>query len=133
MQIRRETDYGVRSVLYLSRGLDRIATIGEIARHMHIPQSFLAKILQRLVKAGIIESNRGIKGGFQLARKPKEINLLDVIEAIEGSVAMNRCAIDKRLCDLSNICSVHPIWIEIRKEVEKRLRKEDFAKLGKQR
>lgn len=129
MQITRQTDYAVRCVLYLSKEYDRMASVSEISKHMHIPKSFLAKILQGLVKAGIVESSRGIKGGFQLAKGPKEISLLDVIEAIEGPVAMNRCAIDKRLCNLSNTCSVHPVWIEIRKEVEKRLRHYSFEKL----
>jgi Rrf2 family protein len=107
-----------------------MTSVSEIAKPMRIPKSFLAKILQKLLKAGLVESSRGINGGFQLAKSPKEISLLDVIEAIEGPVAMNSCAIDKKLCKLSNTCSVHPIWVEIRKEVEKRLMKEDFAKLA---
>ena len=133
MQITRQTDYAVRCVLYLSKEPQRITTVNEIAKPMHIPKSFLAKILQSLVKAGIVESTRGVKGGFQLVRKLKEITLLDVIEAIEGPVAMNRCAIDKRMCSLSNTCSVHPVWVELRKECERRLRRCDFASLAAQK
>lgn len=130
MQITRQADYAVRCVLYLSKESDRMASVGEIAKHMRIPRSFLAKILQGLVKAGLVKSSRGVNGGFQLARRPKELNLLDVVEAIEGPVAMNRCAIDKRLCSLINTCAVHPVWIEIGNEVAKRLRKEDFARMA---
>jgi len=53
-----------------------------------------------------------------------------VIKAIQGNAAaINMCAIDKRMCRLSNTCSVHPIWVELRGLIEKRLQKENFAKL----
>ena len=129
MQITRETDYAIRCVCYLAGKKDEVTMMDEIARSKTIPKSFLAKILQRLAKAKIVKSYRGVKGGFQLARKPKEISLLDVIEAIEGPIVMNKCAIDKRMCDLSDTCSVHPVWVELRKMVEKRLKKSDFASL----
>ncbi len=132
MQITRQADYAIRCVLYLSEFEDEIIMVNAIARAKKIPRSFLAKILQKLAKAKIVKSFRGINGGYQLAKSPKEINLLDVIEAIDGPVAMNRCAIDKRMCSLSNECSVHPVWLEIRKEVEKRLKKENFARLIKE-
>jgi Rrf2 family protein len=76
-----------------------------------------------------VKSYRGVKGGFQIAKAPREINLLDVIDAIEGPVAMNRCAVNKKFCSLSNDCTVHPVWVELRKDVEKKLRKIDFARL----
>jgi len=102
MYITRETDYGVRCVLYLARKGGGITPVNEIARAMHIPKSFLAKIVQRLVKAGIVISGRGISGGFSLAKKPKNISILDVIKAIQGNAAtINMCAIDKRMCRLS--------------------------------
>lgn len=129
MQITREADYAIRCVLYLSEPQGRVIMVDEIAKAKKIPKSFLAKILQKLAKVGIVKSFRGVKGGFQLAKKPKSISLLDVIEAIDGTVAMNRCAIDKRMCSLSNECSVHPVWVELRKEVEARLRETDFNKL----
>ena len=69
MYITRETDYGVRCVLYLARKAQEIAPVNEIAKAMHIPKSFLAKILQRLVKAGIVISGRGISGGFFPCKK----------------------------------------------------------------
>ncbi len=129
MYITRETDYGVRCVLYLARKAQEIAPVNEIAKAMHIPKSFLAKILQRLVKAGIVISGRGISGGFSLAKKPENISILDVIKAIQGDSAINICAIDKKLCRLSKTCSVHPVWVELRGIIEKRLQKENFAKL----
>lgn len=132
MYVTRKADYALRCVLFLSKAKNQVASVSEISKSMYIPQTFLAKILQRLVTVGIVKSIRGVKGGFQLAKKPKGINLLEVIEAIQGPSASNICAIERRKCNLSNRCTIHPIWMEIRKEVEKKLRKENFAKLAKE-
>jgi Rrf2 family protein len=129
MEITRETDYGVRCILYLSGKPDDVVMVDEVAKEMQIPKSFLAKILQKLARAGVVKSFRGVKGGFQLARKPAEISLLDVVEAIEGPVAMNRCALDSTLCAFSGTCSVHPVWVDLRKKVEEYMGKTDFEKL----
>lgn len=127
MQITRETDYAIRCVLYLAGKRGSVTMVDEISRGKSIPKSFLAKILQKLGKAGIVRSYRGVKGGFELARSPDKISLLDLIEAIQGPVAMNACALDESVCSLSGSCSVHPVWIEVRREVESLLRKKTLA------
>jgi Rrf2 family protein len=129
MLVTRETDYAVRCVLYLAREKDMVANVTEIATAMHIPKSFLAKILQRLIRSGIIGSLRGMNGGFRLAKKPAEISLLDVMEAIQGPAGINVCAVDSKKCQMSSSCSVHPVWVDIRREVESRLKKETIDKL----
>lgn len=131
MQITRQTDYAIRCVLYLAEHPDEVKVVDEIAKAKSIPKVFLAKILQRLSKAGIVRSYRGVKGGFELAKRPKYITILDIIEAIEGPVAMNICAIDRRLCDMSNLCSVHPVWVKLRQDTENRLRRYSIDKLIK--
>ena len=133
MYVTRKADYAIRCVLHLSRDPESVTSVEEISRVMFVPKTFLAKILQSLMKAGIVTSTRGIKGGFQLARRPKDINLLEVIEAIQGPSAPNVCAIDKRMCQLSSRCTVHPVWIKIREMVEKELKKTNFADLSKRR
>ncbi len=130
MLVTRETDYAVRTVLYLAREPGRNANVAEIAQGMHIPKSFLAKILQRLVRHHILQSIRGVKGGFMLAKKPSKITLLEITEAIQGPTGINICVIDSRRCRLSSTCPVHPVWKEIRKEVERRLKKQTIAKLA---
>jgi len=131
MRITRETDYAIRCILYLSEMPDKVAIAGEIAEAMKIPKSFLAKILQKLTKADLVKSFRGVKGGVRLAKKPEEISLLDVIETIEGDVGMNVCAVNEGACDQSKECSVHPVWIEIRKAVENILKRYNFENLRK--
>lgn len=121
MEITRETDYAIRCVLYLAGKQDVVTMVDEIAKEMSVPKSFLAKILQKLVRAKVARSFRGVKGGFQLARNPEDISLLTVIETIQGPVAMNRCAVDENACGFSSTCCVHPIWIDLRSKVEQYL------------
>jgi len=132
MFVTRKADYAIRCVLYLTQNQGRLATIEEISKAMRIPRSFLAKILQRLIKSGIASSTRGIKGGFLLSRHPKDINILEIIEIIQGPSALNICAIDGKKCSLSNKCAVHPIWVKLRKQVEQELREQSFKKLADQ-
>ncbi|HXW68869.1 MAG TPA: Rrf2 family transcriptional regulator [Dissulfurispiraceae bacterium] len=129
MEITRESDYAIRCILYLSGKPGEVNMIDAIAREMQIPKSFLAKILQKLTRAGLVKSFRGVKGGFQLARLPGEISLLDVVEAIEGDASVNVCALDQTLCGRSKTCPVHPVWVEIRKDFRKILKKYNFARL----
>lgn len=127
MQITRETDYAIRCILYLSGKRGTVTMVDEIAREKLIPKSFLAKILQKLSRGGIVRSYRGVKGGFELAKDPGDISLLDVIEAVQGPVGMNACAVDEAICSLSSSCSVHPVWVEVRREIEKLLREKNFS------
>jgi Rrf2 family protein len=126
LQIKRETDYAIRCLFYLSGKEDEVVMVDEIAQEMRIPKTFLAKILQRLAKAGLVLSYVGVKGGFYIAKNPEEISLYDVITAIEGPVAMNKCTVNKRSCSLSSRCKVHPIWVNVRREIEEVLRKNTF-------
>jgi Rrf2 family protein len=129
MQMTRESDYAIRCVYYLCARQDRVTMVGEIAREMCVPRTFLAKIVQKLARAKIIKSHRGVRGGFRLARRPRDISLLDVMEAVEGPVAMNVCALDRALCGLGPDCPLQPTWVEVRKKVEGILRKKNFARI----
>jgi len=101
--------------------------VDEIASQMMVPKSFLSKILQKLVKVGVVKSFRGVKGGFQLDRDPNDITLLDVIEAIEGTIVLNACALDSAVCAFSGTCAVHPVWVKLRAEFNEMLRSYNFA------
>jgi Rrf2 family protein len=70
-----------------------------------------------------------VHGGFRLARRPSAISLLDVMEAVQGPAGINVCAIDSKQCRLSATCTVHPVWVDIRKDVEKRLKRQTINKL----
>jgi Rrf2 family protein len=130
LKIKRETDYAIRCIMYLSARRSQVAGQLQIARAMQIPKPFLSKILQRLTKTGLVLSVLGVKGGFKLAKSPARITLLDVITAIEGPVAMNICAVDRKICGLSGKCKVHPVWVKARAQAERALAKVNFGKLA---
>src|SRR5690242_3221702 len=114
MQVTREGDYGIRSVLYLARQpFKKVSFVNEISEEYKIPRSFLAKILQKLVKAKIVRSYRGVKGGFSLAKQSRDITVLEVLEAIEGRLALNICLADKKKCNFSKHCPTHFLWANV--------------------
>ena len=129
LQIRRETDYAIRCIYYLAVREKEIIMVDAIAREMSVPKSFLAKILQRLSRADLVKSYVGVQGGFSLTKKPGQITLYDVIAAIEGPVAMNKCTVNKKSCSLSSSCKIHPIWVQVRKDIEKVLKKSTFESI----
>ena len=130
MYVTREADYAVRSVLFLAGQGGRRKSAREISEAMAVTRSFLAKILQRLSKGNIVASTKGVGGDFKLTRPAVEVNLLEVITAVQGPSATNSCPLDKKLCSLSSTCAVHPVWVELRKEVEKKLEEQNFVDLA---
>lgn len=131
MQITRQADYAVRAVRYLARqGANQRSATSTVAQEMKIPPSFLAKIISQLSIAGLLHTSRGARGGVTLARPPKDISLLDVVEAIDGPILINECVGDPAGCVFSDECAVHPIWVEVQQDLVKRLRETRFDKLS---
>jgi len=130
MQITRQADYAVRAVLYLSRmdPAQRAAT-RRVAKEQKIPPSFLAKIISQLSIAGLIHTSRGARGGVVLARHPKDITLLEVIEAIDGPIKLNECVNGNSICTFDDDCPLKPIWCDVQDDLVKRLKGTNFAQL----
>ncbi len=129
MLVTRKTDYAVRCIIYLAEDTNQVANVTEVSRKMHIPKTFTAKIFQKLVKAGLVESIRGMNGGFRLAKKPSDISLLDIMVAIQGPLCINVCAVNSKKCVRSATCSVHPVWVNLRKEMNERLRQQTIDQM----
>lgn len=110
MEISRRTDYGVRVILDLA-GLevDARASTHDIATRQNVPGPFLAKIIAQLSLAGLVTTHRGSGGGVSLARPASAITLLQVIEALEGPVRLNRCLIEPDACPRNTYCPVHEV------------------------
>ena len=130
MQITRQADYAIRAVRYLARqsSSQRIAT-STVAREMKIPPSFLAKIISQLSIAGLLHTSRGARGGVSLAREPKDISVLDVVEAIDGPILLNECIAETHTCSFEKDCPVHPIWHEAQTQLVKHLGATKFSAL----
>ena len=77
---------------------DKLINVVQIAEATDSSKHHVAKVFQRLVKENFIESQRGPSGGFSLKKKPEEISLLEIYEAIEGKITVNECPLDKAIC-----------------------------------
>lgn len=130
MQLSRKADYALRAVRHLSiipKG--KLGSINSIAASEAIPREFLAKILKDLTRAGILVSFQGVTGGYRLARTPREISFLDVIEAIEGPIHINLCTEGNSCsCDRANDCPMHNFWVTQEKSFKKSLEKHSFGR-----
>ncbi|MCL7453885.1 MAG: Rrf2 family transcriptional regulator [Anaerolineae bacterium] len=131
MEISRRTDYGVRVILDLAL-LDQSerASTQEIADRQNIPAPFLAKIISQLSFSGLVTTYRGAGGGVRLARPASEINLLEVIEALDGPVRLNRCVLAPSLCPRDDVCPVHDIWADVQADLTDVLSTTSFETLA---
>ena len=128
MQITRQADYAIRAVLYVSKlGQNQRAATSQIAQEQHIPPSFLAKIISQLSIAGLLQTSRGARGGVMLAKEPEEITLLDVVESIDGPIALNECVNDENACTFGEDCPLRLIWCNAQEELVNRLKTTNFA------
>lgn len=121
MQISRKIDYALRAVIYLAlRNDPRPCSVGEIAAQEGLPKKFLEKIIQDLIRHGLVRSTRGVQGGYTLAREPETVTFKDVVEAIVGPVSLNVCVGDS---DHTGECMMFPncgmlwVWEEAQKRV----------------
>jgi len=111
--ITRATEYAVRTVIFLAQQpKDEIVLKKDICRTQEVTPAFLTKILQPLIKSGIVTSQRGVGGGFLLARDPEEITMLDILQAEEGQLKLNHCLLDSNFCHRDAYCSAHEVWHE---------------------
>ncbi len=130
MLITRATEYAIRALLYLAKyPQGEIVLKKDICREQDITPAFLTKILQPLIKAGVVGSQRGVGGGFYLLKDPCEVSLLDILEAQEGPLALNQCLEHGKACERQDKCGVHGAWKEIRDEMSTVLARFDFARL----
>lgn len=130
MQITRQADYAVRAVLHLAQMQEgeRAAT-STVAKEQHIPPSFLAKIISQLSIAGLLRTSRGARGGVMLARDPKDITLLEVVEAIDGPIRLHECVTESGVCSFEDNCPIRSVWCDVQDELVARLQRTDFAQL----
>lgn len=111
LQLSRTSDYAVRLMVQLAAEPEgRPVSRTELARTQQIPEAYLPKLLAGLSKAGLVVGRRGPGGGFQLTREPRRVSLLEVIEAVDGPVALNVCVMRGESCERLARCPVHRVW-----------------------
>jgi Rrf2 family protein len=119
-------------MIYLASLPPRVkAQRAAIARAADVPASFLSKLMQRLVSAGLVASSRGSGGGFELAVPRRKVTLLDILEALEGETRLNLCLADGPSCNRKSWCPAHVVWQEAQEALTGVLRRASLDKLAK--
>jgi len=111
-------------------------TLKDISRKQEISEKYLGNIMIALLSAGLVQSTRGSRGGFSLAKLPKEIKLSQIIQAVEGSISLVACVDDPKLCKRVGGCVTHDIWEKAKKamlEVFDSVTLEDMVKMQKKK
>ena len=99
LKVSEATSLALHAMVYLAAKSEGLISAGDIASELKVSEAHLAKVLQRLAKAGLVESTRGPKGGFKLGRSPHEIALIDVYKVIEGPIPHEECLLGTKVCN----------------------------------
>lgn len=112
LTLSKRGNYVVLSALCLAWAYEsgEYRKIREVVARMKVPQTFASQILAELVRAEIAESKAGKDGGYRLIRSPEDITMLEVIEAGEGPLKAERCALQDGPCSWDYVCPLHWIW-----------------------
>ena len=131
MLLSRACEYAIQAVLYLAQHYDTpYISIKEIANKNDISFHFLGKILQILTQKGLLISYKGPNGGVSLAKDPKDITLLEIIEAVDGlEFLTSKCVIGTPGCDDNKPCALHDRWGPIRKQIYEMFAEKSIAQL----
>ncbi|HTB49755.1 MAG TPA: Rrf2 family transcriptional regulator [Solirubrobacteraceae bacterium] len=144
MMFSTKAEYGVRVMVELARragdapdGAESVVPLAEIAEHDGMPLAYLEHLVARLRKAGLIDSRRGSRGGYMLARPAEQITMAEVVEALEGSIAPIECisqasdgrVVCSRESDPSHVCPTKLLWTRVRGSIVRTLQDTTLADL----
>lgn len=112
LRLSKKADYALLAMRHLAANADRGAVSArELAESYDIPSELLAKVLQKLVRANLLASHQGIRGGYGLGRPAQTISVADVIQAVDGPLTVTACSDTDHSCDQYSKCNIRdPLW-----------------------
>ncbi len=126
----KKCELAIQAVLLLSIKKSKlIFNSKEISDELKVPKEFVSKMLQILTDSGIVGSKKGKSGGFYLAKRPSQIRLIDIVEAIDGTDVFNKCVLGFPGCSDDQPCPVHDKWGKLRTEAYRMLSEETLEQL----
>ncbi len=132
--LRRNTDYALRLVVDLAEhGEEEVLSTRVLAEKGEVSYQLACKLMQKLHVAGLVASDMGPKGGFRLRREPEEISIIEVIEAIQGPLCLNRCLLGDDVCPRQKTCTVRAKIGELQQQMDSYLRRVTLAELVQNR
>lgn len=131
MQITLEADYAVRCMVYLKNNPGKVSVLGDISKGSRIPTAFLSKILQKMIKRGLVRSQKGKKGGFILAKDPDKISVYNIMQAVCGCETVMRVVCNKTdsPCNFLKTCRIHGVWEDLGKIIKMILESRKLSQL----
>jgi FeS assembly SUF system regulator len=130
LRITKQTDYGIVLLTHMAADPERLVNAPELALETSLPQPMVAKILKLLARAAILESHRGVNGGYSLARAPEELSVAEAITALEGQIAITECTDDSDgLCAQEQVCRVRSNWNRINLAIQEALGRISVAEM----
>jgi FeS assembly SUF system regulator len=135
LRISKLTDYGIVIATHLA-SCGEPHPVSDLSVETQIPAPTVAKVLKALAKAEVVVSQRGARGGYQLARRPEDISVVQIIEALDGPIAVTECVDDESVCSHEARCSVRANWQRINDAVFaalENIRLSDMAEPGGER
>ena len=129
LRIGRLTDYATIVLAHLARSPESVQSAAQVARQTHLSVPTVSKLLKALVRAGLVVSERGAHGGYALARGAEQISAAQIIDALEGPVAITQCSSAEGNCDLESICRVGNAWQRINLSIRQALTEVSLADL----
>lgn len=132
MQLTRQSEYALKIILELAvHPYGEVLSSKIISERQDIPEDFLKKTIHLLALGGLVSTQRGTQGGVRLARKAEQINIADVLTAIEGPVAINPCLSPGYRCPHQPECTISPVLWRAQQAFLAELSKESLADLAK--
>ena len=130
IRLSRITDYGIVVMAHLARCPTGQRNAREVAAETQLPAPVVSKILKGLTREGLLESHRGAKGGYSLARRPGEISAAEIITALEGPIGLTECTVHPGQCVQESSCHVREPWQRINAVVREALAQVTLADLA---
>lgn len=129
LRMSKLTDYGTMVLAQLASTRGQLATCGAVADATHLGQPTVSKLLKLLVRAGLVVSERGVLGGYALAKAPELISAAEIIDALEGPVAITECSSVRGCCGFESFCRVGVAWQKINRSIRASLQDVTLADL----
>ena len=129
LRVTKLTDYATVVLTVLAARPGAVLSASDLAEHAGLEVPTVSKLLKPLAQAGLVEGFRGVHGGYRLARPAAGISLVEIVEAMEGPLAMTECSLDHGECGISHQCGVRANWRRINGLVVEALRGVSLAQM----
>ena len=133
LTLSKRGDYVIRAAICLAAAWDgggAYMKIREVSEAMDLPRSYTPQLLGALAKAGFAEAKAGRDGGYRLTKRPKDVSVLEVIEAAEGYLVSERCPLRGGPCRWDDVCALHPTWVKASESIRATLARTTLAEVA---